>query len=69
MKIALPTAAGKLEPYKLTGEPIVARKPKAPFNRIAFAAAHVVANPLSNADPSGAPDIDSGEATGLRRAT
>ena len=33
--------------YKLAGEPIVARKPKSPFNRIAFAAAHVVADPLS----------------------
>ena len=67
MKIALPTAAGKLEPYKLTGEPIVARKPRAPFNRIAFAAAHVVANPLSNADPSGAPDIDWNATLAYRR--
>lgn len=33
--------------YKLAGEPIVARKPKSPFSRIAFAAAHVVADPLS----------------------
>ena len=31
------------------GEPIAVRKPKAPFNRVAFAAAHVVADPLSSA--------------------
>ena len=49
MKIRLPTAAGKPETYHLVGEPISIRKPKAPFNRVAFAAAHVVADPLSSA--------------------
>ena len=58
MKIRLPNAQGSSEIYQLQGEPIAIRKPRAPFNRIAFAAAHVVANPFSNADPSGAPDID-----------
>jgi hypothetical protein len=58
MKIQLPTAKGGLETYRLTGEPLAIRKPRAPFNRIAFAAAHVVVNPLSDADPSGRPDID-----------
>jgi Protein of unknown function (DUF993) len=47
MKISLPNAKGKIEPYKLIGEPLAVRKPKRPFNRIAFAAAHVVADPLS----------------------
>jgi hypothetical protein len=47
MKIALPTAKGGLETYKLMGEPLAVRKPKAPFNRIAFAAAHVVVDPLA----------------------
>ncbi len=46
MKISLPTARGKMVGYKLRGEPISARKPKTPFNRVAFAAAHVVADPL-----------------------
>ena len=46
MKIDLSNDQGKLKSYKLTGEPLVARKPSKPFNRIAFAAAHVVANPL-----------------------
>ena len=58
MKIRLPTDAGKLEDYKLTGEPIAARKPRKPWNRIAFAAAHVVADPLNRASPSGPPAID-----------
>jgi len=47
MKIRLPTAQGKSETYHLVGEPIAVRKPKTPFNRVAFAAAHVVADPLS----------------------
>ena len=49
MKIRLPTTEGKSESYHLVGEPIAIRKPKAPFNRVAFAAAHVVADPLSPA--------------------
>ncbi len=47
MKIRLPAAEGKSETYHLVGEPIAIRKPKIPFNRAAFAAAHVVADPLS----------------------
>lgn len=47
MKISLPNLAGKLAAYKLVGEPIVARKPKLLFNRVALAAAHVVADPLT----------------------
>ena len=46
MKIALPTDQFKLAPYKLIDEPLKTRKPTQPFNRIAFAAAHVVADPL-----------------------
>ena len=48
MKIRLPTTEGKSESYHLLGEPIAIRMPKAPFNRIAFAAAHVVADPLGS---------------------
>ena len=44
--------------YSLVGEPLTAEKPKAPFNRVAFAAAHVVADPFGNADPTGAPAVD-----------
>jgi Protein of unknown function (DUF993) len=46
MKISLPNSSGKLRPYKLIGEPLVAKKPAKPFNRVAFAAAHVVADPI-----------------------
>ena len=46
MKIALPTDDLKSNSYTLIGQPLKARKPTKPFNRIAFAAAHVVAEPL-----------------------
>jgi hypothetical protein len=48
MKISLPDASGKIGSYKLVGEPFAVRKPTKPFNRIAFAAAHVVADPLTD---------------------
>jgi Protein of unknown function (DUF993) len=46
MHIHLPNDQFKLARYALTGEPLPARKPTKPFNRVAFAAAHVVADPL-----------------------
>jgi Protein of unknown function (DUF993) len=46
MKIRLPNSSGKMEVFTLRGDPLPSRAPKIPFNRIAFAAAHVVANPL-----------------------
>ena len=50
--IALPTKNRKLEPYT-TGEPISfpSKAETARFNRIAYAAAHVVADPLADIDP------------------
>ncbi|MDI3468977.1 MAG: Conserved hypothetical protein potentially related to ribose or hydroxymethylpyrimidine metabolism [Pseudolabrys sp.] len=49
--LSLPTASGKTERYA-TGEPIEIPKGNAPaFNRIAYAAAHVVADPLADNDP------------------
>lgn len=53
MKINLPG-----DTYKLLADPLPERKPKAPFQRIAFAAAHVVADASSATDPSAAPAID-----------
>ncbi len=44
--------------YTMHGKPVPVEPPKGPFNRVAFAAAHVVSDPLSNNDPSGAPAID-----------
>jgi hypothetical protein len=57
-EIILPTDDGKLEPYRLEGKPLIPHKRPGPFNRIALAAAHVVADPLSLADPSGKAAID-----------
>jgi hypothetical protein len=49
--ISLPTPARAFEPYT-TGEPIALPKGAPPaFNRIAYAAAHVVGDPLADADP------------------
>ena len=46
----LPTAGGKIAPYAMKApKSFPAAKP--PFNRIAYAAAHVVANPLADGDP------------------
>ncbi|WP_426954689.1 dihydrodipicolinate synthase family protein [Muricoccus radiodurans] len=48
--ITLPTAAGTLESYQ-TGAPGDFAVAKPPYPRIAFAAAHVVADPLAEQDP------------------
>ena len=44
--IGLPTAQGKVEPYQVR-EPRPFQKPSKPFTRVAYAAAHVVADPFS----------------------
>ncbi|RFC00323.1 dihydrodipicolinate synthase family protein [Rhizobium leguminosarum bv. trifolii] len=50
---------GKILPYTLTGTPIELKKREAKdFPRIAFAAAHVVADPLADNDPWVTPAID-----------
>src|SRR6185503_9748618 len=48
--IALPGPNGKVEPYQVR-EPKVFRRPEKPFTRVAYAAAHVVADPLSAKEP------------------
>lgn len=55
----LPTYAGTLEDYTLLGEPLVPRAPRVPLTRTAFAAAHVVSDPLAERDPwQGRPAVD-----------
>src|SRR5262245_6245010 len=50
LTLNLPVAGGRLERYSTRpARNFPAIEP--PFNRIAYAAAHVVANPLANADP------------------
>lgn len=55
----LPTYQGKLEFYAPQSEPLVARAPAVPLTRTAFAAAHVVSDPLAERDPwVGRPAVD-----------
>lgn len=57
--LILPTPDGRLEPYRLSGTPLVPRAPRAPFTRTAFAAAHVVSDALRERDPwDGRPAVD-----------
>ncbi len=51
MMLTLPTYAGTLERYRLTGDPLVLRAPQVPLTRTAFAAAHVVSDPLRERNP------------------
>ena len=49
--LILPTADHRLEPYRLTGDPLVPRAPRTALPRTAFAAAHVVSDPLRERNP------------------
>jgi hypothetical protein len=59
LTINLPEAGGRLAAYTMS-EPKAFALPGRPFNRIALAAAHVVADPLADVDPwlTAAPDWD-----------
>ena len=48
--INLPTTTGAIEPYQVRA-PNAFNKPSKPFTRVAYAAAHVVADPLSTKEP------------------
>ncbi|MFP3584518.1 dihydrodipicolinate synthase family protein [Paraburkholderia sp. SIMBA_055] len=50
MQIKLPTLDGTLVDYRLTGTPLQVVKPAAQFNRIAYSAAHVVADPVRSGE-------------------
>jgi Protein of unknown function (DUF993) len=59
MQISLPTPTRTLEVYTLAGTPIAFEKHQASdFPRIAYAAAHIVADPLADNDPWINPAID-----------
>ncbi|HQU68626.1 MAG TPA: dihydrodipicolinate synthase family protein [Albidovulum sp.] len=49
--LILPTSDARLEAYTLTGTPLVPRAPRVPLTRTAFAAAHVVSDPLRERNP------------------
>jgi hypothetical protein len=50
MHIVLPTASGEFENYTLKGDPIGGAPAGSTFNRIAYSAAHVVADPLRSGE-------------------
>ena len=56
--IQLPTPAGAIERHVLAGKPLPRVRPAAPFNRIVLSAAHVVADPYADANPSDGGRID-----------
>ncbi len=59
MQLVLPTQDGRLETYALTGTPLIPRAPKVSLTRTAFAAAHVVSDPLAERNPwDGRPAVD-----------
>ena len=49
--LTLPTADRRLEPWQPTGTPLIPRAPRVPLTRTAFAAAHVVSDPLRERNP------------------
>ena len=51
LTLLLPTSDGRIESYSVSGIPQAFAAPSAPFNRIAYSAAHVVADPLANDNP------------------
>ncbi|MDQ0040893.1 dihydrodipicolinate synthase family protein [Variovorax boronicumulans] len=51
LSLTLPTASGALAPYALCGTAPVKPDAGVKFNRIAYSAAHVVADPLAAVDP------------------
>ena len=50
MHIVLPTTSGEFENYTLKGDPLGGAPAGTPFNRIAYSAAHVVADPLRSGE-------------------
>src|SRR5512137_1949266 len=51
LKIKLPAASGRLTEFRLSAPRQFPRKAAGPFNRVAYSAAHVVADPLATVDP------------------
>ncbi|AYQ29948.1 dihydrodipicolinate synthase family protein [Polaromonas sp. SP1] len=51
LTLTLPQAGGGLQPYALRGSAPAKAAARRPFNRIAYSAAHVVADPLAAVDP------------------
>src|SRR6185312_12668145 len=51
LTLNLPTAGGGLSAYTIKETPIVAEAARGKMNRVAYAAAHIVADPFADIDP------------------
>ncbi len=59
LTLSLPTYANRLEDYRLVGDALTPRAPDIPLTRTAFAAAHVVSDPMAERAPwVGRPAVD-----------
>jgi Protein of unknown function (DUF993) len=58
LQIKLPTTDGRIEPYTLSAPISLPLRQRQVFTRVAYAAAHVVANPLSTKEPWLEPAVD-----------
>jgi hypothetical protein len=58
VRIILPDGSGSLAPYRLSGQAMPVATPDAPFNRVVYSAAHVVADPFASGPPVGPAAID-----------
>jgi hypothetical protein len=67
LTIDLPDETGALAPYALTGTPVAAPAGPHRFDRIAFSAAHVVADPFSGVEPGVGAAIDWDATLAFRR--
>ncbi|PTE14066.1 dihydrodipicolinate synthase family protein [Pseudogemmobacter blasticus] len=66
--LTLPTEDGRLVPHALTGTPLVPRAPRVALTRTAFAAAHVVSDPLRERSPwDTRPAVDWGATLAFRQ--
>ena len=66
--LRLPTQDGRMETYRPAGVALAVRAPRLPLTRVAFAAAHVVSDPLRERNPWDArPAIDWEATLGFRR--
>ena len=66
-KIKLPTHDRRVETFELSGAPTWPQQTRPSFNRIAYAAVHVVADPLADIDPSGQAAVDWDATMAFRR--
>lgn len=67
LTIRLPGRGGKLRARRLRAAPVTAPSPPHHFNRIAFAAAHVVADPLAKRELDARPALDWDATLAFRR--